>query len=213
MQDIPDYTPILTPEGHLLIAGGLTTAVSNFAPSSHAYVFHVGDSDANLSKSTGNNHIMWWLAALATVIGAAIILLTYKYRQRKKSIRTEISTPTTTIGDAAPDTDLMRRVNELMENEKPFLSSELKVSDIADVFHLHRNDISACINSQMGCTFAQYVNRYRIDYAKQLMRRQPDKKIASVWMESGFGSEQTFFKTFRAATGLSPKEWIQQEND
>jgi AraC-like DNA-binding protein len=32
-------------------------------------------------------------------------------------------------------------------------------------------------------------------------------------MESGFGSEQTFFKTFRSATGLSPKEWYLQEND
>jgi AraC-like DNA-binding protein len=29
-------------------------------------------------------------------------------------------------------------------------------------------------------------------------------------MEAGFGSEQTFFKTFRAATGISPKEWMAQ---
>ena len=40
-----------------------------------------------------------------------------------------------------------------------------------------------------------------------------DKKISATWMEAGFGSEQTLFKTFRAATGLSPKEWIQQEKD
>ena len=208
MQDGPDYTPILTPEGHLLIAGGLTTAISNFAPSGHAYVFHVGDSNANLSMSTGNNHIMWWLAALATVIVVAIVFLIYKHHQRKGSQQTEVLTVTTASDNAEPSTDLMRRINDLMEKEKPYLNSELKVSDIADAFLLHRNDISACINSQMGCTFAQYINRHRIDYAMKLMRRRPEKKVSSVWMEAGFGSEQTFFKAFRSATGLSPKEWM-----
>ena len=105
----------------------------------------------------------------------------------------------------------MYRINELMELEKPYLNSELKVNDIANVFHVHRNDISACINSLTGCTFAQYVNRYRIDYAKNLMRQEPNKKISQIWIESGFGSEQTFFKAFRAATGMSPKEWMVQK--
>ena len=207
MQDGPDYTPILTPEGNLLIAGGLTTAISNFAPSGHAFVFHVGDGNDDLLKSTGNNNIWWWLATLAVAIVAAIGLLIHKYRQRKVR-QAEIQ-----ASDAEPGTDLMRRIDELMESEKPYLNSELKVSDIADAFHLHRNDISACINSQTGCSFAQYVNRHRIDYAKELMRRRPEKKVSSVWMEAGFGTEQTFFKAFRAATGLSPKEWVLQEID
>ena len=46
-----------------------------------------------------------------------------------------------------------------------------------------------------------------------MMREKPHKKISTIWMESGFGSEQTFFKTFRTITGLSPKEWISQTND
>ena len=93
------------------------------------------------------------------------------------------------------------------------MNSELKISDVADAFGLHRNDISACINSQKGCTFAQYVNQYRLEYAKQLMHQMPEKKISKVWMEAGFGSEQTFFKLFRAATGMSPKEWISERSE
>jgi AraC-like DNA-binding protein len=45
------------------------------------------------------------------------------------------------------------------------------------------------------------------------MLNNPDKKVSSIWMESGFGSEQTFFKAFRAVTGMSPREWISQTND
>ena len=211
MQDGPDYTPILTPEGNLLIAGGLTTAISNFAPSGHAYVFHVGDGNNDALKSAGNNHIWWWLAALTAAIIVAIGLLIHKYRQRKVR-QAEVLMPTTAIGDAEPGTDLMRRIKELMENEKPYLNNTLKVADIADLLHLHRSDISACINSQTGCSFTQYINYYRIEYAKQLMLEQPEKKVSSVWTEAGFGTENTFFKAFRTTTGLPPKEWISQKS-
>ncbi len=58
------------------------------------------------------------------------------------------------LNDSAYE-QLMQRINELMETQKPYLNSELKVSDIADIFGIHRNEISACINSQKGCTFSQ----------------------------------------------------------
>ena len=210
MQDAPDYTPVLTPEGHLLMAGGLTTAVSNFAPSGRAYVFHVADSNESQSGSATSNHPWWlWLAVLSTAIVIAVTLMILQ-RRRCKHRLAEASEIMTANGTAEPRTDLMERIDELMESEKLYLNNGLKISDIADAFHLHRNDISACINSQTGCTFTQYINRYRIEYAKRLMRQQPEKKVSSVWMEAGFGSEQTFFKTFRAATGISPKEWMAQ---
>ena len=208
MQDMPDYAPVLTPEGHLLMAGGLTTAVSNFAPSGRAYVFLVGDSNAGLAEGS---RIGWWLSALfAAALCAAIVLLILKHRKHKGTILSEKAEETTLAISDDDSTRLMRRINELIESKQLYLNSNLKVSDIADAFKLHRNDISACINSQTGCSFSQYINRYRIDYAKKLMREQSDLKVSSLWMECGFGSEQTFFKAFRTATGLSPKEWKAQ---
>lgn len=204
LEMMPDFSPILTPEGHLLIAGGLRNG-SNFTPAKNVYLLHVGQPKAVEARSAGR----WWIWAGLALAGLCIVGIILMLRRRKSCDTTMACAP---VSDE-PANELMSLINELMDKEKPYLNSELKVSDIADAFHLHRNDISACINSQMGCTFAQYINRYRIEYAKELMRRQPDKKISSIWMESGFGSEQTFFKTFRSATGLSPKEWYLQEND
>ena len=204
LEMMPDFSPILTPEGHLLIAGGLRNG-SNFTPAKNVYLLHVGQPKAVEARSAGR----WWIWAGLALAGLCIVGIILMLRRRKSCATAMECAP---VSDE-PANELMSLINELMDKEKPYLNSELKVSDIADAFHLHRNDISACINSQMGCTFAQYINRYRIEYAKELMRRQPDKKISSIWMESGFGSEQTFFKTFRSATGLSPKEWYLQEND
>lgn len=207
LEMMPDFSPILTPEGHLLIAGGLRNG-SNFTPAKNVYLLRVGQPKAIEARSANR----WWVWAGLVMAGLCLAGIIPILR-RRKSKSCDTAMQCAPASDEQANEELMLRINELMEKEKLYLNSELKVSDIADVFHLHRNVISTCINSQADCSFTQYINRYRIDYAKELMLREPDKKISSIWIEAGFGSEQTFFRTFRAATGLSPKEWILQIND
>ena len=57
-------------------------------------------------------------------------------------------------------------------------------------------------------TFSQFVNIYRVEHAKRVMRRNPDKKIVDIYIESGFANEGSFFRTFKAVTGMTPKEWL-----
>ena len=106
--------------------------------------------------------------------------------------------------------ELMRRISTLMEEQKLYLNSELKLNDVADALNTNRNVISSCINSQRGCSFSQFVSGYRIDYAKELMRRQPDIKVSEVWMASGFSTETSFFRTFKTVTGMTPNEFKQK---
>ena len=101
----------------------------------------------------------------------------------------------------------MQRITQLMEQEKPYLSNELKVSDIADKLGTSSRNISDCIKNSTDNTFANFINVYRINYAKQLMRQQPDMKISEVFLSSGFANETTFFRIFKAITGMTPNEW------
>ncbi|MBR2459086.1 MAG: helix-turn-helix domain-containing protein, partial [Bacteroidaceae bacterium] len=48
---------------------------------------------------------------------------------------------------------------------------------------------------------------YRIEYAKQLMVKNPEMKVGNVGTASGFSSEQTFFRIFKQATGQTPGDW------
>ena len=67
--------------------------------------------------------------------------------------------------------------------------------------------ISACLNGQAGKNFPEFVNDYRLRCAQQLMTTNPDMLLAEVAEESGFSNEQSFFRTFKARTGLTPQEW------
>lgn len=207
LHDMPVYTPVLTPEGNLLIAGGLTTAVSNFSPSAHAYVLRIGDGKADLSKS---NHPWWWLVALAAATVAVVGFLVRKYRQHRSLRLTEASAETEAIGSTESTTELMQRINELMEQEQLYTNVNLKVTDVAARLGTNNRYVSDCIRLCEDTTFSRFVNGYRVRYAQQLMRTSPEKKVSSLYAEAGFANESTFFRTFKAYTGVTPKEWMEQ---
>ena len=101
---------------------------------------------------------------------------------------------------------LMKRICQLMDEQRLYLNSDLKIQDVASELGVHTNVVSAAVNSQ-GNSFNQFVNDYRIEYAKRLMLEDPDKKVSSIYYEVGFAHEQTFFRAFKARTGMTPSEW------
>lgn len=192
----PCYPSIITSDGNLLMAGGLINS-SNFTPSKRVYLFHVGKKPVDEQASFS----LWLMALLvlaALLLVCTIAYLIIHYRKRKLTISES--------SDAAKS--LMERINKIMEEQKLYLNSELKLQDMAAILGTNRRFISDCINSQTGRSFAQYVNTYRIEHAKRLLRQNNGQKIVSVYYESGFANETTFFRTFKSVTGMTPKEWL-----
>ena len=101
----------------------------------------------------------------------------------------------------------MSQIRQMMEQEKLYLDSELKLGDVATRLNTNRNAVSACINSQLGCSFSQFIGNCRVEHSKVLMRQDPGMKMTEVWMLSGFATESSFFRAFKAATGKTPAEW------
>jgi len=100
----------------------------------------------------------------------------------------------------------MPRLRQLMEEERLFLNSELKVSDVATRLGTNVRYVSGCLKAE-GINFNSFVNTYRVAYAQQLLQRQPDIKMAAVAAESGFSGTSSFFRTFKTVTGVTPSEW------
>ena len=202
LEVVPDCMPLLTPEGNLLIAGGLIGS-SNYTPSSAVRLLRVGREHEMAANGTASWWKWVWLGLAVFVLAAALLVL--RRRRRKPSLECDDVTTASPEADAA----LMQRIIDIMEREKPYLDSDMKLSDLAAALGTNRNAISSCINSQRGCSFSQFVNNYRITHAQRLMTTQPEMKISEVWATSGFTTESSFFRTFKAVTGQTPNEWKQ----
>ena len=199
MEVVPSCMPLLTPEGNLLIVGGLTEG-SNYTPSSAVWLLRVGGEP---EAASGKGYWMWILLG---IIVLAAILWTIRWRKQKPT--SAISEPVATPEAAEEDVPhLMQRINDIMESQKLYKNSELKLSDLANAVGSNRRAVSDCINSQAGNSFNQYVNTFRTEHAKRIIRQYPDRKLSDIYIESGFANETSFFRTFKALTGMTPKEW------
>ena len=199
LQVVPDVMPLLTPEGNLVIAGGFTEG-SNFTPSNTVWLLRLG-GEPEVASGKG-----FWIWILLGVVVVAAILLALRWRRQKPTSATPdlIATPETSEEDVS---QLMQRINDVMESQKLYKNCELKLSDLANAVGSNRRAVSDCINSQAGCSFNQYVNTFRTEHAKRIIRQYPDRKLSDIYVESGFANETSFFRTFKALTGMTPKEW------
>ena len=199
---------LMTNDGNLMMVGGVPTQ-NNFKPSAATWLLHVSPR-----AQVAHAGLPWWAWTLIILAFAALATwLALKYRHRKSTPVIEIpaEVPSEEIHEAvAPNTDnaeLMRRICRLMEEQQLYLNPDLKITDLTTVLGTNRSAISACINSQRNCTFPQFVNTYRVARVQELLRSEPDIKIAEVWVQAGFSSEPSFYRIFKAITGTTPIAW------
>ncbi len=103
-------------------------------------------------------------------------------------------------------------ITALMQHGQVYLQSELKLADMAAMLGVTQQQMTRCVKQETGLSFTLFANRYRIDHAKRIMQEQPDTKLASVALASGFTNETSFFRVFKAITGLTPKEWLTRQD-
>ncbi len=198
------YMPALTSEGDLMWAGGIFD--SNFTPFSAVYLMHLGTKAVAASSGIAFGRWVWWLLAL---LALALFTAFWLFRRGKNEKHEDEVTP---LPVATADQTLMNRIQEVMLKEQLFRDSELKIADVAQRLNANAKDVAECIKDSRGITFIQFVNGYRVDYAKHLLRQNPDIKIAEVCIESGFASERSFYRIFKSFTGMTAQEWV-NKND
>jgi AraC-like DNA-binding protein len=99
-----------------------------------------------------------------------------------------------------------------MTEEKIYLENELNLSKMAEKLGVSVHDTSFLINQTQGHNFYTYVNSFRIEAAKKLLRSSQIKElnILGIAFASGFNSKTTFNTTFKKITGLSPSQYTKQ---
>ena len=82
----------------------------------------------------------------------------------------------------------------------------LSRKEVAQVIGLSENYLSQIFRQELGISPWEYLNRYRIKQARELLAHT-DESIASIAMEVGFEDPSYFGRVFHKITGLSPREY------
>ncbi len=100
-----------------------------------------------------------------------------------------------------------------IENEMLFKDFNLTLSKLAEQLDEQPATISRVINENSGQNFNDFVNGFRVEEAKKLLKADKSMLIKEVMFESGFQSTSTFNSSFKKLTGISPSGFKSQVSE
>lgn len=107
------------------------------------------------------------------------------------------------------------RIEQLMNDEKPFLIEDLNLRDFAGKIKTDPNLVSYILNKHLNKNFYEFINSYRIEEVKHRLDHPKYKHltILAVALESGFNSKTSFNRVFKQMTGLTPSEFQKRKKE
>lgn len=83
---------------------------------------------------------------------------------------------------------------------------KFNVQTLSKFLGVNADYFSHLFKNETGITFTKYLNQIRIEHAKRLLENT-DLSVLEISYESGFNTPTHFYKTFKAQTNFSPKEY------
>jgi AraC-like DNA-binding protein len=102
-----------------------------------------------------------------------------------------------------------RRLLDVMLGRKVYLDPSLNQSGLAAMVGCSVEHLTRVIDREFGTNFHNFLDRYRIDHAKQMMSGDCHG-LDQVARESGYQTEDDFARAFRRVSGQTPAEFRQQ---
>lgn len=102
---------------------------------------------------------------------------------------------------------------QLMQSGKAYEDPELSLSHVAKQLQSNPSLISKIVNNGFGVNFNDFVNQFRIEAVKEMLKNGEQKKqtLLGIAYDCGFNSKATFNRAFKKVTGVSPKEWTEKK--
>lgn len=96
-----------------------------------------------------------------------------------------------------------------MEREKPYLNPNVSLQDVSAQLSIPLRFLSQVINEYYKKNFFDFINQYRIEEAKKLIRNSANanKKMFAILYDSGFNSKSSFNAAFKKNVGMTPSEF------
>jgi YesN/AraC family two-component response regulator len=103
----------------------------------------------------------------------------------------------------ALSSEAQRLVRQAMAYLHAHYTEPISRQDIANHVGLSDDYLTSCFHKELGLTPIAYLNRYRIQQARQLLK-YTHKSITEIALEVGFSDSSYFSRIFHRETGMTP---------
>ena len=102
----------------------------------------------------------------------------------------------------------------MLTNMKRFIHEnymrDIGLQDMADAFNISPKYCGMLFSRLSNDTFKNYLNIYRTEEAKKIMKENPSIKIQDLASMVGFNSPNSFIRVFSRYTGMTPKAYAER---
>jgi AraC-like DNA-binding protein len=110
-------------------------------------------------------------------------------------------------------TQYLQRLVQYMNNSEIWKDNELSISKLSQYTEIPKHYITQVLNEKLNKNFYTFVNEYRVEYAKKLIK-SPEYKawsFVAIAFECGFNSKTAFNNFFKKYTGMTPSEFRKEK--
>lgn len=102
--------------------------------------------------------------------------------------------------------DLMDQIDTLMAETQIYCEPDLSLARLAARLGAPVKQISRTINASTGANVSQYINKWRVEHAADLLINT-DLKVIAVSQDAGFLTRSNFYREFKQHYGQSPASY------
>lgn len=176
-------------------------------------------------RRAGNLNGWYILAAVFLAVGAGVVWMVSRNKSAVRQVEEPLSAEDT-VADTATEqkkasyrttrlTDeecmrLYRKLEQLMKKERPYVSPDIKISDLAGMADTTAHALSFLFNQYLEKSYYDYINEYRVAEFKRIVTELDTSRytLTALSQKCGFSSRASFFRHFKNITGITPAEYL-----
>jgi AraC-like DNA-binding protein len=101
---------------------------------------------------------------------------------------------------------------EYFENKQPYLRPNFTLANMANDLNINTAYLSEVISIKKNTNFNNFVNFYRVNKVKEMIRNNPQYTLQYIYLSSGFSSQSSFNRVFKLQEGITPSEYASKIN-
>jgi AraC-like DNA-binding protein len=129
----------------------------------------------------------------------------YIYKKKKRSVEKKAKYKGSSLNPYFAEA-CITRLKYLVEIEKVYFDAGITLQSLAGKMSIAPRQLSQLLNEKLDRNFADFINSYRIEEAKKILRGPGGarRKISAIAVEVGFNTMAAFYKAFKKHTDTTP---------